>query len=38
MLLQNNENPSLFLKLYSKYEPLVRAYVRNGLHNHDESF
>jgi RNA polymerase sigma-70 factor (ECF subfamily) len=37
MLSQKNENPALFLRLYSKYEPLVRAYVRNGLHNHDES-
>ena len=22
-----------FLKLYSKHEPLLRAYVRNGFHN-----
>ncbi len=36
MLTQTKENPALFLKLYSKYEPLVRAYVRNGLQNHDE--
>ncbi|MDG1326182.1 MAG: sigma factor [Opitutales bacterium] len=25
-----------FLKIYSKYEPPVRAYVRNGLQNHDD--
>lgn len=36
MLTQKKETHTLFLKLYSKFEPLVRAYVRNGLQNHDE--
>jgi RNA polymerase sigma-70 factor (ECF subfamily) len=36
MLTPKKETHTLFLRLYSKYEPLIRAYVRNGLQNHDE--
>lgn len=36
MLAKKKEQSTYFLELYSKYEPLVRAYVRNGLQNHDD--
>ena len=32
---KREENPD-FLRLYNKYEPLIRAYVRNGLNHQDD--
>lgn len=33
VVLAKKMKSTYFLKLYSKYEPLLRAYVRNGFHN-----
>lgn len=36
MLGEKKDHTAYFLELYIKFEPLVRAYVRNGLQNHDD--